>query len=56
VRPRNDEFLIGVGGSDNGLFLNASIDGNSMDPVLVEQWRQRFETILDEEEPGRSML
>jgi hypothetical protein len=56
VRPRNDEFLIGVGGSDNGLFLNASIDANSMDPVLVEQWRQRFETILDEEEPGRSML
>jgi hypothetical protein len=56
VRPRNDEFLIGVGGSDNGVFLNASIDANSMDPVLVEQWRQRFETILDEEEPGRSML
>ena len=48
VRPRNDEFLVGVGGSENGLFLNASVDGNSMDPALVEQWRVRFETILDE--------
>lgn len=47
VRPRNDEFLVGVGGSDNGLYLNASVDANAMDPVLIEQWRARFETILD---------
>ena len=56
VRPRNDEFLVGVGGSDNGLFLNASVDGNSMDPMLVEQWRTRFETILDEEQGVQSRL
>ena len=49
VRPRNNEFLVGVGGSEKGLFLNASVDGSSMDPGLVEQWRARFETILDEE-------
>ena len=54
VRPRDGEFLVGVGGSDTGLFLDASVDGNSMDPVLVEDWRRRFETILDEDGSGRA--
>ena len=56
VRPRDDEFLVGIGGSDDGLFVNASVDGNSMDPLLVEQWRHRFETILDDEEIERPRL
>lgn len=47
VRPRDEEFLVGVGGSDDGLFLNASVDGNANDPALVEEWKRRFETILD---------
>jgi hypothetical protein len=47
VRPRDGEFLVGVGGSNEGLWVNASIDANSMDPALVEEWRVRFTTILD---------
>lgn len=47
VRPRDGEFLVGVGGSNDGLWVNASVDGNSMDPGLVEQWRERFEKVLD---------
>ena len=53
VRPRNDEFLVGIGGSEEGLWCNATVDGNSMDPILVEQWKARFETILDEEDDGK---
>ena len=56
VRPRDDEFLVGIGGSDEGLYVNASVDGNSMDPELVAQWRQRFETILDEDDTERARL
>lgn len=52
VRPRDDEFLIGIGGSDDGLWVNATVDGNSMDPVLVGQWKTRFENILEEEDGG----
>ena len=53
VRPRDGEFLVGVGGADDGLWVNATIDGNAMDPALVEQWRIRLETILDDEKTGR---
>jgi hypothetical protein len=49
VRPREGEFLVGVGGSDEGLWLNASIDGSAMDPALVDEWRTRFSTILDDD-------
>lgn len=49
VRPRDGEFLIGIGGAEDGLWANLSIDGNAIDPVLVQQWRRRFETVLDEE-------
>jgi hypothetical protein len=49
VRPREGEFLVGVGGSDEGLWLNASIDGSAMDPALVDEWRIRFSTILDDD-------
>lgn len=47
VRPRDSEFLVGIGGTSNGLFSTPSLDANAMDPVLVENWRQRFETVLD---------
>ncbi len=48
VRPREGEFLVGVGGSDEGLWVNASVDGSTNDPALVEEWRKRFERVLDE--------
>ena len=47
VRPRDGEFLVGIGGDYDGLWVNASIDGNAIDPELVERWKQRFETILE---------
>ena len=48
VRPRDDEFLVGIGGDYDGIWMNASVDGNANDPELVEQWKRRFECILDE--------
>ena len=56
VRPRDGEFLVGCGGSDDGLWVNASIDGNAMDPALVAQWRMRFETVLEEDKCPLSKL
>ncbi|KAK3703994.1 hypothetical protein LTR37_014097 [Vermiconidia calcicola] len=47
VRARDNEFLVGVGGSDEGLWANVSIDASAMDPELVGQWRERFQTILE---------
>lgn len=49
VRARDNEFLVGIGGDDEGLGANISIDGNVMDPVLVQEWKHRFETMLDYE-------
>ena len=53
VRPRLDEFLVGVGGDEDGLWVDGSIDGNAMDPAFVEEWRKRFEDILEGEDSGR---
>ena len=53
VRPRDNEFLVGIGGTDTELGANVTIDGNAMDPALVEEWRVRFESILDEERDGK---
>nr|POF26118.1 hypothetical protein CFP56_22266 [Quercus suber] len=50
VRPREGEFLIGIGGDEAGLWVNVSIDSSSIDPFWVQKWKTRFETILDE--PG----
>jgi len=47
VRARDGEFLVGIGGSDVGLWANASIDTCAMDPQLVEQWKMRLEHVLD---------
>ena len=52
VRPREDEFLIGVGGDEYGLWVDGTIDGNAMDPALVEKWRIRVETILEQDGDG----
>jgi hypothetical protein len=52
VRPRDGEFLVGVGGSDEGLWVNASVDGSTNDPALIEEWRRRFEEILDSSADG----
>jgi len=57
VRARDGEFLVGIGGSDEGLWANASIDASAMDPYLVEEWRGRLEHILDlPEEADRAKL
>lgn len=53
VRPRDGEFLVGCGGSEDGLWVNATIDGNANDPALVEQWRVRFEAALEEDNAER---
>ncbi|KXT12737.1 hypothetical protein AC579_8914 [Pseudocercospora musae] len=50
VRARDNEFLLGISGTKEGLFSSPSIDMTSMDPVLVERWKDRFEHALDESE------
>ncbi|KAK5127737.1 hypothetical protein LTR08_004218 [Meristemomyces frigidus] len=49
VRPREGEFLVGIGGADDGLWASVSIDASAMDPALVLQWRDKLEHILDED-------
>lgn len=49
VRVRDGEFLVGVGGADDGLFAAVSVDTMSLDPRLVEEWRVRFESILEDD-------
>nr|POF12944.1 hypothetical protein CFP56_10092 [Quercus suber] len=48
VRPREGEFLIGIGGDEVGLWVNVSVDLSSFDPIWIEKWKVRFETVLDE--------
>ncbi|CAK4032450.1 Hypothetical predicted protein [Lecanosticta acicola] len=48
VRAREGEFLLGILGSNRGLSACPSVDGTTLDPELVEKWRHRFVTILDE--------
>lgn len=48
VRARDEEFLFGVTGSRKALFSTPSIDMSSMDPELVEVFKERFETLLEE--------
>ena len=52
VRAREGEFLVGVGGTDDGLFAGVSIDITSIDPALVEKWCHRFEHVLDDVADG----
>ncbi|KAK0278084.1 hypothetical protein LTR35_009406 [Friedmanniomyces endolithicus] len=49
VRAREGEFLVGIGGSDEGLWADVSIDASSIDMRLVEMWKERMESVLDED-------
>lgn len=48
VRPREGEFLVGIGGADDGLWASVSIDASSMDSTLVQTWKIKLEHILNE--------
>jgi hypothetical protein len=50
VRVRDGEFLIGVGGAEDGLWLAVSADASNLDPVLMGEWRTRLEEIFQEME------
>jgi hypothetical protein len=54
VRAREGEFLVGIGGSDEGLWVNASIDASAIDTALIAAWKDRMEHILDE--PGNNEI
>lgn len=51
VRARDGEFLVGIGGNDDGIGANVSYDGNAIDEESVVEWKRLMETILvgDEE-------
>ena len=56
VRVRDGEFLIGVGGAEDGLWTAVSADATNLDPVLMGEWRERLEGIfgeLEREEMGK---
>ncbi|KAK4636125.1 hypothetical protein CLAFUW4_00441 [Fulvia fulva] len=53
VRAREGEFLVGIGGTKDGLFCVPSVDSTRLDPALVQAWCKRFETALDEESTAR---
>jgi hypothetical protein len=48
VRARPGECLIGIGGAEGGLFVNASVDASTMDMSLVQLWKEKLEHMLDE--------
>ncbi|KAM0705751.1 hypothetical protein Q7P35_007111 [Cladosporium inversicolor] len=50
VRVRDGEFLIGVGGAEDGLWVAVSADSSNLDPVLMGEWRTRLEEIFREME------
>ncbi|ETS86869.1 hypothetical protein PFICI_00697 [Pestalotiopsis fici W106-1] len=50
VRVRDDEFLCGVTGHDDGLELGVSVDGNAIDEKRADEWKHLIETIFDDEQ------
>lgn len=51
VRPRDGEFLVGVGGDDESTIgMNASVDANAIDPSLAMEFCRRFENMLEDNE------
>ncbi|KAI5369549.1 Putative chloramphenicol acetyltransferase-like domain superfamily [Septoria linicola] len=48
VRARDGEFLVGISGTKGGLFSLPSIDMSMLDPALVEAFKHRFESILED--------
>lgn len=55
VRVRDGEFLVGVGGTEHGLFIAVSVDATAMDPQLVQEWRTRFLNVLEEDADDNGM-
>lgn len=59
VRAREGEFLVGIGGDDQGVWANVSYDASTMDEALVQKWRERMVTLLEEDDSdgqARAML
>ncbi|TKA76005.1 hypothetical protein B0A55_06680 [Friedmanniomyces simplex] len=56
VRARESEFLVGIGGSDEGLWVNVSIDASSIDLGLVQVWKEKMEHVLDEDVGAKTKL
>lgn len=54
VRARPGEFLVGIGGSDEGLWANVSIDASAADLSLVSVWKEKMERILEDGPGGGS--
>jgi hypothetical protein len=58
VRVRDGEFLIGVGGAEDGLWVAVSADSSNLDPVLMGEWRTRLEEVfreMEEQEKQKSV-
>lgn len=58
VRARTGEFLVAISGGEDGLRAAPSIDIGVMDPVLVDEWKRRMESILEvgQQEAPRAKL
>lgn len=46
VRARDGEFLVGIGGGDDGIHVSVSYDARAMDEDLVNEWKMKMETFL----------
>ncbi|KAF2226515.1 hypothetical protein BDZ85DRAFT_305615 [Elsinoe ampelina] len=53
VRPRDGEFLVGIGGDEKAIGSTASFDACAIDPEWAERWRVRMETILETEKRAK---
>lgn len=53
VRPRDGEFLVGIGGDDEAVGATASYDACAIDAEWAEKWRVKMETILEDGERAR---
>lgn len=47
VRVREGEFLVGTAGDADRLHFNASYDGNALDEVLVGEWADKMQRLLE---------
>ena len=50
VRARDGEFLVGIGGDDEGIGATVSFDGNAIDEELAELWKVKMEGLLGAED------
>lgn len=49
VRARDGEFLVGVSGDDDHIAASVSYDACAIDPAMAELWKERMESILEED-------